>query len=339
MKKIVIYALLMLMIIGVLGGCKQAGEADSKMEQDAKEMFESAESNMEYSGQFGFGVILEDSENFDEMQEYECNGGEVRIPYYVEGMDENQTSNFGILVFVDGVAQPYSIEAKEGEKSEEQYIHKFSLKWLEREEFDLVFTPVSGEEGEKVGFITASILEPDYMPESIENPGFGVYRQLSAIVPQEIAINSKIETSLKSYLETQKEDIPENITNSEVEISSESYDSLDDSAYLELLSPDEEESTIIYAKEGKATVKVRLYGGLEVNNRITFFVNNQPVQVNEADFIETKTEKGKMSTADVEIDTSGFEKMNSLYAVVMTTDSDYFEQDIFQSSCMLLVNE
>jgi len=68
-------------------------------------------------------------------------------------------------------------------------MHKFSLGYNEREEFDVVFTPVAGKKGDRIGVISATILKPDFIPEDENRPVYGVYHSLAANKPSEIYLN------------------------------------------------------------------------------------------------------------------------------------------------------
>ena len=163
-KVLIILVIITLMIAG--SGC-----SNNVTKQENKNLVKSIENNQNSQeesskdisyGQFGFGVVAEKQG----MISYTYKNDDISIPYYVEGLDQTMTSNFGIIVFVDGIAQPYSIRKEDGNVSEESYMTKFSLDNKERENFDIVFQPISGKKGEKVGVIIATILAPDYLPKN-----------------------------------------------------------------------------------------------------------------------------------------------------------------------------
>ena len=97
---------------------------------------------------------------------------------------------------------------------------------------------------------------------------------------------------------------------------------------------------LIMANNNHVMLQLLLYGGQEVTNRITFFVNHQPVQVNGVDFVEVKLTSGQMALVMVELMLDDLEHFNSLYAVMMATGDGYRLQDnMFKTPTLLLVNE
>ena len=52
-----------------------------------------------------------------------------------------------------------------------------------------------------------------------------------------------------------------------------------------------------------------------------------------------KTKKGKMITVTANIDLSGYDRVNSIYAIVMTSGGDYKIQDISKTDSLLLINK
>jgi len=107
--------------------------------------------------------------------------------------------------------------------------------------------------------------------------------------------------------------------------------------YGEEIDPDYQ--GVISTENGRATVHLFVYGGQEVTNRITVFVNHLPVRINGADFIEVQMSQGKMAIFDLELELAELDHFNSLYAIMMTTGEDYHLQDIFKTRTVLLVNE
>ena len=69
------------------------------------------------------------------------------------------------------------------------------------------------------------------------------------------------------------------------------------------------------------------------------FINNKPVKIDKKDYVEIKTEKGKMITVSADLDVSGYDQINSIYAIVMTSGKDYKVQDIYKTDSVLLINK
>lgn len=290
-------------------------------------------------GMFSYGIVAPNGDR----QVYEYTGKELHIPFKVTGLDKGVTSKFGLLMFVDGLAQPYSIQPKNGEAGEEAVMHRFALQNEETEEFDIVFTPVTGRKGDRLGLVFATILQPDYQPQNVNQTNYGLYHSLSANIFQEINMKNDPpnRTERHPYSDADVEDIPQEIKDQAKNIITDgSSDSLDDNMFIELV-PQGKQQNIIYANNGKATLRFRIYGGLEATYHTTIFVNNKPVQINGADYIESTTHKGKMSTVEIELDTSSYGELNTIYAVTVAAGQDYLSatNSPIKTKSMLLVNK
>ena len=334
MKRIM-YVLLVMTIL--ITGCVN-NKKDNSLEKNTKieNKFEENEKNNKdvvekSSGQIAFGYLDADKEI------YEYNGNDVKIPFYLENQGEKneENANIGVMLFVDGNVQDYHIE----ENEEAKVMEKIVLKPKERKEFELIFKPVSGKKGEKVGVIPVTIWNPDSLPEE-KNPIWGNNQQLGANIPLEIYMKkdgiNKLQSTSKNVEVT---DIPEDILEEYKETYvNDVYDSLDASVNF-IMESGVKDKQLLYAKRGKVPVKLKIYGGKNVNEKITVFVNNNPVKIDGKDYIKVNTQKGKMITIKTNLDLKGYDRLNSIYAIVMTSGKDYKKQDVYKTDSLLLINE
>lgn len=294
-------------------------------------------------GAYVFGPIVE-SGNYNEILQFKYYGEQIRIPYFVQGWGYGIVSEFGWFLFVDGVLQPTRLETADGQIfREEAYMHEFGLAFEEIIEFDVVFTPVSGDLGEQVGLIGATLLRPGFMVEGVERPYFQIFHSLSATLPAELSINSNILNDFSVYSDISLTDIPTDIFDELMYMSGVAekdtlLEILEHQLMIDLLGNREHEF-IIYASDGLINFELQIFGGQEVTSRITFFVNHEPVSINGADFVEITMEQGKMAIIPIEIEIDSLNDLNSIYAIAMTTGDDYQLQDIFKARTLLLVNE
>ena len=85
---------------------------------------------------------------------YTYDGEPLEIPFSITGASSGKTTEIGVLLFVDGMAQPYSAVYEDGTELEESYMQVFNLDYGQQENFNMVFQPVTGKAGETVpGFI------------------------------------------------------------------------------------------------------------------------------------------------------------------------------------------
>lgn len=297
-------------------------------------------------GAYSFGPLID----YGELMyiQFEYDGEPIRIPYYVEGWAEGIVSELGWLMFIDGIPQPTHLETLEGDIFRESaYMHHFDLAYREREEFYVVFTPISGEIGESIGLIAGAMLKPNFMPLNIADPIFFPFHNIITTFPYEVEINSQTKGSFVADIDVELKSIPQNILADEQH---RMEGGVDFEQWLAAWSrigmiPTGTEIQLNYegvirAEDGEINLSLFVYGGEEIRSRITFFVNHQPVQINGgADFIEVQIQDGQMALIDVELSLADLEDFNAIYAMMMATGADYHAQDIFKVRTLLLVNE
>lgn len=265
-------------------------------------------------------------------QVYVYSGQEVHIPFKVEGMSETQ-ADFGLVFFVDGFPQPFKIQKNNNDISTESHLHKFSLSNNKIELFDIVFTPTAGEKGEKVGVIFATIFKPDYMPESEDRANYGVYHSITAPMPQELSFETGVPVKEKKvFTEFKEENIPEEISNRYAEHDSNS-NMLDNMVILSL-TPDNEKTNSknspIFSKNEKIHIRLRIMGGIDGATYSTnIYIDHQPIKIMGFDCLKTKVKKGKMYTAEFELNMKGYKKFSTIYAISNPIGRDYLADMYF----------
>ena len=218
----------------------------------------------------------------DERDVFIYSGEPLEIPFYLTGaVDSSQ--EIGLLIFVDGIAQPYSAAFSNGTKMDEAYMQTFELEKAVENRFNLVFQPVTGKTGDSLSIQAVTILSPSYMPAGTENPSYGIYHSENLTLPLQIAYEADAPAENKRIATDKYDitDIPKSVTDTNAYFD---FDTLDTVNCLSVVPADDEDNSILYSKNGLATFKVRLYGGPEADNNITVFVNHKPVQINGADY-------------------------------------------------------
>lgn len=278
----------------------------------------------------------------DERDVFTYSGEPLEIPFQLTGaMDFSQ--EVGLLLLVDGIAQPYSVVFPDGTKMDEAYMQTFELEQAVENRFNMVFQPVTGKIGDSLSIQAVIILSPSYMPAGTENPRYGVYHSENLTLPLQIAYEADAPAENKRTSTAQYEvtDIPKSVmdTNEYFGMDTDGGDALDTVNSLSIVPTDGEDQSVLYSKDGSVTFKVRLYGGPEADNNITVFVNHQPVQINGADYLAVRTVKGKMVEATVTLDVSSFGKLNTLYAIASSTGRDSDLTETLKTDSILLVNQ
>lgn len=287
-------------------------------------------------GAFSFGIIS----SSDDRQVYEYAGEELHIPYKVEGMDESMRSDFGLMVFVDGISQPYKLQYKDGKVTDTQYLHKFYLNNRERHEFDIAFTPITAKEGDRLSIVFMTILNPDFMPE---DGNYGIYHAISANTAQEIyfKVMPDVEKDLTAYSGYTTQPIPQDRIDKLSFFTSGSESNPIDSNFITEITVNDEVITQMKTNTGKIKFTFNIYGGIEAAYRTMFFINHEPIEIMGANYLETKTEKGMMCSFDLELDTAGMDPLSTLYSITNPIGKDYLSVGLFpiKTRSILLIND
>ena len=251
---------------------------------------------------------------------YSYTGQPLEIPFTITGASAGKTSEVGVLLFVDGVAQPYAALYGDGTELAEADMQVFHLEEGEKNSFHMVFQPITGKAGDKLSIIAVTIWEPSFVADGESNPRYGFYHSHSATLSRHI--------SFETDAPTQSLAVP-NTDYKVAELSKEVLDRLSAWGALEALDTTAELSLAVpgdnvIRADGKETaaITVQLYGGPEANFNITLFVNHHPVQIGGADYLSVRTEKNKMVEATFTLDTTGLGELNTVYAIAVAAGTD-----------------
>lgn len=325
------FILLSLALVCLLAGCSSPQTSNPTLDEsdNLNAYFEGPATNEMGSAEFAMQDPIE--------MVYTYRGDPLEIPFSITGSSAGKTSEIGVLLFVDGVVQPYSAIYEDGTKLEENYMQVFNLDYEQQAKFNMVFQPVTGKTGETVPVMAVTILEPSFVAEGIDNPRYGFHHQESATIPRQIsfAVDAPEQTSASANTDYNVVDLSQDILDTMAAWGA--TDMLDTTASLSL---NVEDGNYIQTDGKTATITMHLYGGPEANFNITLFINHQPVRINESDYLSVRTVKNKMVEATFQIDTSELEVLNTIYAIAVTPEDGELEiNNPVKTTSVLLVNK
>ena len=237
-----------LVLVCLLAGCSapQASNPAPDESNDLDAYFEEEPADNEMgSAEFGLQDPMDTVYTYD--------GEPLEIPFSITGASSGTTTEIGVLLFVDGVAQPYSAVYEDGTEREESYMQVFNLDYGQQENFNMVFQPVTGKAGETVPVMTVTILEPSFVAEGPDNPRYGFHHQESATTSRQIsfATDAPVQTLAAAGTDYHVVDLPQDVLDTLAAWGA--TDSLDTTATLSL---GVEDGNYIQADGKTATITV-----------------------------------------------------------------------------------
>jgi hypothetical protein len=255
--------------------------------------------NDEFQYLFAFDIINHDTEN----KEIKTNGEPIDLKVaYSNGEDAN---SFGLLLFVNGILQEYTL----GGETHDMKI--FDLSPKDYGVLNITFTPTIGKAGDTLDFYVCAVIKPD---EELNPDDFIAFfdRQIFAsmlrwqiISSADFGGNADTLKMLKTldYSETDAEN--ENIM-----------------AAFKLLPNDFE--YIKSARGEKHEFTVQCIGGTEPKSyRVSFYINNELTPVFEGcSYMDIEIEPGQQAEFTFEIDTADFVDTTTFYAIAVPINGD-----------------
>ena len=173
-----------------LAGCQTGSGAESTSpppeSSDENPFSSELQNGEEVMFSYGFGLV---SPEADTNMVYD--GQPIQAECFVD--NTGAAMNVGILIFVDGIPQPYKV----GDEAE-SYMHIHEAPAMQKNTFSFSFTPVSGKKGESMSVRFLSILNPQTRPDK-PTYIFGHTGAMTTFFPRTLEIQQDVPTASPSY--------------------------------------------------------------------------------------------------------------------------------------------
>lgn len=288
--------------------------------------------------QITYGFVKDD-DSVGIMSVFEYNGETLSIPFMFETLTATG-HDAGLLVFIGGVPQSYSIEYADGTISEKNVMQKIPLTEEGKMEFNLLIDPNIGKKGDKLGIYVCNIIYPSFQPDQVEEPSYQYYGSLAQLVPQQIKFEVDAQTKNASMIYAKNGmELSEDITNAILAFSNSIEENLDENYYVELYQNTRDE-LVMTSENGKIKLHLIWYGGVEGIYNTIIFINNEPVSIEGMNSIQVEAKRNKMSLCDITLDISDYDYLNTIYAIAVPSDDSYLEYSrIAKTNSKLLAND
>ncbi len=247
-------------------------------------------------------------------------------------------TNIGIVVFIDGVRQKYSV----GDSAEKSYMANFDIKAGSEQTFDLKVDAVLDGSLDKHLISMGVIMVPDFV-STAEDPTFGMYHNMLSTgvfeLPEEVkdAFPNKNYNVLKTEnsLLTQKQ-----IDKFRIEIGDVNENGICEDVYL--LQGDDRLEDRYTMPEGENKIKLHFSAYTTqhtlVQQRVTFYVNHEAVKFNGGyDHLDFTAEGEKITELDVELD--NVKQGDFIYCITVPLSSEGWILDKTRSCLIIPENQ
>lgn len=295
------------------------------------------------AGSFNFGVEWEDGKEL--TLDY---APTVSFRFFVD--NSGKATDFGLLLFVNGIRQPYRTE----EDSENKIIHIFDVNQDEQKVQTIEFEPVVGAKGDEVFVEIVSMFHPDFI--QTENSNYEFNHRISSLWPSKMAVTQETGLSepnvCSEYEVTPISDELRQEFNEMGAAGASVGNALDDNVYIETLKND----VFLTPKdlqEGKGdskpfttndSVTLCMYGGESCKYRVSMYINHELVTgaFDGADYIDMTPSRDSICKKMIDLEKLNFslEDYNHLYfiAVPFYTNDNFGERMVIKSASVTLDN-
>ena len=278
---------------------------------------------VDLGGGLGFGFETQERDSQGAYLTY--TGGELVVSCSIDTSGNIGSKGIGVLLFVDGLPQPYKAEGKDY-----AYLHTFQFDQPESRVIDLSFTPVTGEAGDELECYAVPVLAPNYTYTEGIDLGF-VYTSAVPVTGCRIKFQETPPAEVfpkESPRLSQPEIRKEPLSYSEVDTWTEQDLQENYEFHFYANNAPDGGSPRIYQVRENQPVKLRfeLFGTPYVHYGVVFFVDNQPVAPQDGAPILVDVENGQKTVVEAQLDMTGFDTESVLYAVLVP--QNYFSTPI-----------
>ena len=302
--------------------------------------FEAAEEDAGFLAMLTHEAASADFSESGERLPFSYDGGEFRLDYRFSLTGKMDT--VGFLLFLDGQPQPYKVNDT---TAEYEYCHSFPT--AEDQTFSFLFEPVTGSTGDTLALTAVSITNPDFQPDMESTSSYGwdhktlescVELQFNADAP---AAHSGLPPVREIF--SQSEVREEKATAQYVENELPQYgwggvsmDTLDSGIYYTFSC----DGGITYDNlcvSAPVTLRFTMCGTAGTSYSIAFFLDHQPVKLDESTSCSVTLSKGGVMELEAVIDPDMLGDFNTLYCVAVPRGEGF--APFFKSNSILLYKD
>lgn len=228
------------------------------------------------------------------------NGAPVSCTYMLN--NEGSKAEWGIVIYVNGVQQPYAVDNMD----EEKVCHVFTVEEHSRRDVKIVFTPIIGKSGQDLSVIFATVLKPSYVLDEKEiSTGYGYYHSHSTGLTMQLIMNQDAPGGGSVDVLSGKATVGSNIP-----------EWADGSNETEVFLDGDKEA--VYAKsDTDAKLMLSIIGRDNHKYRVSFYINHHLIPVfNGHSYLDLDIQKDKICTYDIAVSSKHMANAKFAYVVI-----------------------
>lgn len=266
----------------------------------------------------------------------EYNGEPIQIKFKAENGPIN--AEWGLRIYVDGYLQPFIVENKEYD------LYCFEMNEKEIINFDLLFTPIVGNDGDKLTVHFILYLNPSYVLRDKEYVGYDNNHKITQLLPWKLIINKSVkqEAIPNSVCQTFI-DIPENLKSdltNQIDENAQPLNLLESNSFVEHFQKFGDYNTIL-VNDCVFNTFIQGYGKAE-KYRISLYVNHAIVNAFDGKpycIFEIKNDFLSQISANVTYDFEDENNFVYVIAVPILEEYDLYATDVIKTNSMKVILE
>ncbi|WP_276624192.1 hypothetical protein [Syntrophomonas wolfei] len=275
---------------------------------------------------FTHGILDPDPE----IRNLVYDGKNVTVQYNI--LNGEQDASFGLLIFTNGVLQPFCIN-----DGSDTTMYRFNVLKNQSVTFPISFDPVQLNEKENTVYFLL-MLDPDFYPEDKTQP-FGHNHSISQLLPWKLVNNSAGSRTSKINIAS-----IENFQQKQIEKSPPEFDQKDQKSDSPLeLNINSECPIELNNNAKKISVPLNISSKINGKYRVSVFINHEPINAFDGcDYIDIDCDKDTNYKLTVNIDSSDLKDSNNFaYAIAVPVDYNFDGLDIqvAKSASVILINQ
>lgn len=300
------------------------GQGTENLSMDDPSAFENPFAEKQpQSSSLSHGMLVTDSEKKPTIT---YTGSECIVNYFVNASGIGR--NFGFLLYVDGIPQPYKLEP-DGEYA---YLHSVNLmEDVENLPFTFLFIPVTGSKDTPSALTVTSLTNPQFQPDMVQTSSYGGYHSaLTAEYPIRFAADPspfpEQVTVYKCISDMNRQAQP--ITNDYLETRGWSLSQLNEGIFQFITYYGEVRyDNLAVSDDSPVIIRYELAGIPGMRSQTIFYINHTPIADAGGTLVFDNTfTSGEVIVYEFEIDPAKLDDFNTFYAMTVPLDTDDYQE-------------